>query len=813
MALRRAPLPLILVLLAGPAWAIKDWYDFYEDAKGQMDRGRCKEALANLAQARRLKPKSDLEVRPYGLVFIDYVPYYYEGVCHVKTGNFKAALQAFEAEEKQGAIQKKKGLYSDLMKLRTQAKKAIDDAATAVAQEQARALLQEVQRLRRAGEELHRQGKLEDALDPLLEAQKAAAALDPGIERDVVESIKKIRAEMSERAEAAARAARAARIEKELADGQQLLDAGKGAEAKMKFEGVLQDLDAKNVRAADGKAQAEAQILASTTRQARQAAFERGQALFQAGKYDEARAPLSEAATDPDNAEAARLLSEASRILKGMREQKQLRASTDALLAEAEALLANRQFTRAWAKLGSILEADPGNEKAKEREAYAEHMTGENILARIFPNQTPVLTFASAPGPEMAGPRLALFGVATDDRGLVRLQYRLDGKLVREQELPPDREAGGFPRSQKIEGEFRLEPGPHQVSVTAIDTAEASSVTTFDVTRKLRFYETRAFLPSAAGAALGLVGAGLAVQHARRRRALRRRFNPYIAGAPVMDDNMFFGRRKLLTRILNVLHHNSLMITGERRIGKTTFLYHLKKALEVDEGTEYQFFPIFTDLQGVPEQAFFHAVMSDVVDSLALSPATIGALRFRVDDEAYEGRDFSHDLQRIIEELKGRTPRRVKLALLIDEVDVLNDYSERINQRLRSIFMKTFSEHLVAIMSGVGIKRVWTSEGSPWYNFFDEIELTAFTREEAEALIKEPVEGVFRFEGEAVEAILAGSQLKPYVIQKFCIHAVNRMLEHGRTTVTPADVDAVRDTVQFEGRSAEEPTLAAHASA
>ena len=99
----------------------------------------------------------------------------------------------------------------------------------------------------------------------------------------------------------------------------------------------------------------------------------------------------------------------------------------------------------------------------------------------------------------------------------------------------------------------------------------------------------------------------------------------------------------------------------------------------------------------------------------------------------------------------------MKLALLIDEVDVLNEYSERINQRLRSIFMKTFSEHLVAIMSGVGIKRIWNSEGSPWYNFFDEIELSAFTREEAEALIREPVEGVFRCEPEAVERILAAS--------------------------------------------------------
>jgi hypothetical protein len=258
-----------------------------------------------------------------------------------------------------------------------------------------------------------------------------------------------------------------------------------------------------------------------------------------------------------------------------------------------------------------------------------------------------------------------------------------------------------------------------------------------------------------------------------------------------------------MARMLNVLHHNSLMITGERRIGKTTFLYHLKKVLAADEGSEFQFFPVFTDLQGVPESAFFHAVMSDVVDGLRPSPATLAALRLGREPSGYEGRDFSHDLQRVIEELKTRTAKRVKLALLIDEVDVLNEYSERVNQRLRSIFMKTFSENLVAVMSGVGIRRSWQSEVSPWYNFFDEIEIAALSREEAEALIKTPVSGFFRYENEAVEAILAESERKPYLIQKFCIHAVNRILEQDRTTITAADVAAVRDEVLFEGRPVE----------
>jgi hypothetical protein len=263
---------------------------------------------------------------------------------------------------------------------------------------------------------------------------------------------------------------------------------------------------------------------------------------------------------------------------------------------------------------------------------------------------------------------------------------------------------------------------------------------------------------------------------------------------------MFYGREKLTARMLSTLHRNSLMITGERRIGKTTFLYHLKKALESDDATDYRFFPVFTDLQGVSEDDFFHAVMSDVVDTLKPAAET---LRFKPDFDGYDGRDFGHDLQRVIEELKTRTPKKVKLALLIDEVDVLNQFSERINQRLRSIFMKTFSENLVAIMSGVGIRRTWTSEGSPWYNFFDEIELSAFTREDAESLIRRPVDGIFRYEQAAVEAIIALSEQKPYLIQKFCIYSVNRIIEERRTTVSARDVEAVREQVQFEGREPE----------
>jgi len=797
MSPRRAFRALIVFFVAAvpSARASKEWYDHYREGLAFARRGECQDAIRSFQAAVRQKPGSGLNERTYGMDFVDrYLPYYEQGLCQLRLGDHNVALLMFNIEDKQGAIKKVDPVYRELVKQRLEAQRRQDlETADAEHQRQARAALEEVRRLRREGDERHREGKLDEALTLLVQAQKAAEMLDAGIQQQVLEKIAQIKTEQKKKQE---HAERAQRIETAMAEGRRLLDADQPAEARLRFDEVLA-LDPRHAEALEGRRQADERQLALTTRQEREAAFREGQALFEEGQYEAAQTLLAVAASDPANREAAALLRKAQLTLERMRQQKELRVRIEGALAEGERLLQEQKYPEAMVRLASALEDDPSNLRAQERLREAERMTGEVLFDRIFPNQPPVITFFEVPASEVDGPRLAMMGVAIDDRGLKRIEYRAAGQVVGLILL--GQSTSEYPRTYKVEHVFTLEPGANQISVAAVDTRGKERVEAFTVTRRLRFYETRAFLPSAAGAAAGLLGLAVAWQRFKRRRALRRRFNPYIAGAPVLDDDMFFGRRKLLARILNVLHHNSLMITGERRIGKTTFLYHLKKQLEADEGSDYRFFPVFTDLQGVSESDFFHALMTDVVEALPPAPATQELLRFRSEEgQAYDGRDFSHDLQRVIEALKGSTTRQVKLVLLIDEVDVLNEFSERVNQRLRSIFMKTFAEHLVAVMSGVGIKRIWTSEGSPWYNFFDEIELAGFSREEAEALVREPVEEVFRWEPEAVERILTLSHLKPYLIQKFCIHAVNRMLEEGRTTITADDVQAVRDTVLFE---------------
>jgi tetratricopeptide (TPR) repeat protein len=774
-----------LFLLPGPALAVHEWYDYYLRARNRdIPAQNWDGCVENVREALRLRPRPAINVQTYGLQFVDYLPHFLMGQCLLRQDKYREALDAFDRSEEAGAVTRSPS-RTDFARLRSEARSAEEARIT----RRARA---EVQRLLNEARALGRRRAWEEALALLEQAEVLARGLDADTLQSIThEQERLIEAQRTERDAAA----RTRRIQQRLADGDRLLEEGRSTEAMEAYTEVL-DLAPGNARAQEGRRLAQERILASTTRAARERAFEEGRRLFDGGHYEAALRPLTDAAADPDYAAARELLDRTRQIIEGLRRQRELLAEIEELAARGEDLMGQGLFPEAQVAFEAVLQLDPGHARARERLAEAERRTGEALFARWFPNREPTLALFGGEGPVVEGPTYVLQGVATDDRAIQKIEVRLAGEVV--EEVPASEDAVNPVRILPFVVTLPLEPGVNAVEITAIDAGGLSDTISFPVERRLRFYETRLFLPSAGGLALALVGVGFVAQRVRRRRAMRRRFNPYIAGAPVLDDDMYYGREKLTARMLSTLHRNSLMITGERRIGKTTFLHHLAKVLAADEAGEWRFFPVFVDLQGVPEQAFFHALMSEVVDALVITPQTRETLRLTPESDGYEAREFSHDLQRVIAELKTRTGRRVKLALLIDEVDVLNEYSESVNQRLRGIFMKSFSENLVAVMSGVGIRRRWKSEVSPWYNFFDEIELPPFNREDAEALVREPVAGVFRWKGGAVERILELSRLRPYLIQKYCVHAVNRMLEAHRGTIRLDDVEAARAAVEAE---------------
>ena len=787
--LRSASLALLLIALCLPgttAYAVDEWKDRYLDARDKdLRNNRYEDAIVHLKEAIAERPQSGLQQRSYSLFFFDYFPNYQLGRAYMGLGRRQDAIASFKAEERQGLIQRVAADYANLKKL-------LKEAEDRENQEAVRALRTAYDRLMAEAADLDGRDRVEEALARANEARARAANLDATALARVTALLESLRQKQAAReAEAQARREREA-LQREVSEARRLLGAGQPRDAIVIFDAVLK-ADPGNSDAREGRRDAQERVLATTTRERRQRDFEEGRRLFNAGSLEAAIPLLTEAATDPSMTEAISLLQRAQNLTAQRKRQLELDRRVAEIRREVGRLIEKGSFSEAGTRLNLILGLLPGDPAATKQLADIDERNARVTLDLLIGDRDlPDLTFVTPKQAktETQQDTITVSGVATDDRGLSQITFR-SGSAVRTQNLA----AIGEGRTHSFDESLPLAKGPNRVVVSVKDRRGRQFEVVFEVERRLTLFESPWFYPLVALCAVSLLGSGFGIYTARRRRALRNRFNPYIAGAPVLSNEMFFGRKKLMSRVLNMIHANSLMITGDRRIGKTSFMHHLKMALAEDDGTEFKFFPVAVDLQGVPESTFFHTMMSEIVDALNLSPETLLELRFRSESDDYDDRDFSRDLQRVINDLKKRTAKKVKLALLLDEVDELNEYSERVNQRLRSVFMKTFSENLVAVMSGVGIRRSWKSEGSPWYNFFDEFELSGLSRNEAEELIRTPVQGVFRFEDEAVERILNASDLKPYIIQKFCIHAVNHMIEEGRSTIAVKDVAAVEALV------------------
>ena len=788
--MRRVIASLILAGLAFsglPAMAADEWKQLYLDAKDKDLRNRrYDDAVRLLTRALAAKPTSSLFERDYSLEFFNYFPNYQIGRAYMGLQRRDDAIASFREEIRQGMIQKVAADYEDLNKL-------LKEAEDRQNQETIRALRREFDRLLSDAADLENRDRIDEAISKAQEAMARARNLDPSAQSRVTSVIEGLRLKQTAKDTEARLQREREQLQRELAEAQRLLNAGQHRDALVRFDAILKT-DPGNIQARDGRAEAQNRLLATTTTENRRKDLADGRRLLEAGAVDDAIPLLTEAATDPTLTEAITLLKRAQ-DLSGQRKGRQAgERRIGELRRQVAQLLEKANYTEASLRLNLILGLAPGDAEATRQLADIDERMARNTLEVLLGDRL-------LPGLDFVAPKqrlsetyedtITVSGVATDDRALAEITFTSGLVLTHREDLSKLEEA----RTHTFDESVPLTRGLNRIVVSAKDRKGRTFSAVFEVDRKPTLVEHPYFYPLVALCAVSLVGTGAGVYAARRRRALRNRFNPYIAGAPVLSNAMFFGRKKLLSRVLNMIHANSLMITGDRRIGKTSFMHHLKMALAEDEGTEFKFFPVSVDLQGVPEHTFFHSMMSEIVDALGLSPETLSDLRFRSEIDDYDDRDFSRDLQRVITDLKGRTPKKVKLALLLDEVDELNEYSERVNQRLRSVFMKTFSENLVAVMSGVGIRRSWKSEGSPWYNFFDEFELSGLSRDEAEELIRTPVQGVFRYEDEAVEKILNLSDLKPYSIQKFCIHSVNHMIEEGRSTIAVRDVAAVEALV------------------
>lgn len=269
----------------------------------------------------------------------------------------------------------------------------------------------------------------------------------------------------------------------------------------------------------------------------------------------------------------------------------------------------------------------------------------------------------------------------------------------------------------------------------------------------------------------------------RRRRAIRQRFNPYVAGTPVLEGRSLYGRGPALQRALSRLEDGDLVVTGEHRIGKTSFLHCLRGALASGLASDRLVVPVPVDLECHGGTDLLDALMEETAAALSARigrPLAVpaGALTRCPGD----GRPAAP--VGLLEALCSASGRPVSLVYLIDEIDALADRPARSTVQLVEL-LESAPAHVRFVLAGRRPPREVPS------GRFERIDLTPLAAEAAEALVRKPVEGVFDYELAAVTKILERSQLRPYWVQWLCSRSIEHMHDARRTVVRRTDVDAV----------------------
>ena len=770
---------LVAVVLAAVSPALADqWYEHYARAEKALLDADHETAIAELNLALERRGDSGARVRTYGMRVTDYFPYLKLGIAYFAAGEYEAALRAFDTEEQLGAVQDSRDAFAELGRFRARASEALDTER----EEQRRVVRGLVEQNLTRARELETFGRLDEALA----AVDRALALESD-NTDALALAEALREEMVRREDDVSRRERVSEL---VAEGETLRASGRLAEAAARFRLAL-DLDPEG---AAGSLLAEVQaelagISATEPAPDLTETLNRAEALLDRGELEGALGLAQEVlAVEPGNSRATGL---EDRLLRRIADD-EMTTEVRGNLADAERRLGDGDLEGAIASANLVLARDRGNPDALRviQTAYASlsrRLLGEGPVQNLPPAIRCADLREIAPDGSLVhvveDPDFRLSGVVIDDSGVTLVATKAGGTAV------------AVDHSSQVIGsvtvtEFRVQSilpvGVTVFEVAATDEGGLSSRGEYVVDYRRPLVWSPWFWGSLIALSTLVAVGVLARRSLQRRRLLRRRFNPYIAGPPVLDPELFVGRRDLVDRVLATVPNNSLLLLGERRIGKTSMLHQLSLQLPKLDHPRFCFVPVPIDLQGVAEEAFF-ATVAEAVGEIVCDERMSAA---RASD-GYDSRELVRDLRRVLPTVECVDDRQAKLVLLFDEIDELNGYSHRTNQRLRSLFMRGFADQLVAVAAGVGIARQWDHEGSPWYNFFEELEVGPIDAVAARTLATQPLRGVIAIDDEAVERLLAEANGRPYVLQKLALATVQRVHENGRSRITLDDVEAV----------------------
>lgn len=274
------------------------------------------------------------------------------------------------------------------------------------------------------------------------------------------------------------------------------------------------------------------------------------------------------------------------------------------------------------------------------------------------------------------------------------------------------------------------------------------------------------------------------------------RSNPYSSG--IAEGTRFYGREVECERISGLLHdqaqNRTILIWGQRRIGKTSFVLRLK------EQAQGKYLPVYIDMQGLKESSttqFLYRLMSSISQALKDNNAnltreiTVPALnRLRKNPLA----QFD-TFMALIQGITGQYP----LVVIMDEFQCLSSLREEevsrsaIFSRLRSHSLHERGIQL--ILSGGGLlsqlKNQW--DMAALFNIAYAEKLGCLEQKAAHKLIKDGLSTVGNITPNAIKLLFNFTAGHPFYLQLLCSMLYDQAQEDKTIITSDAASQSIRE--------------------
>jgi len=273
--------------------------------------------------------------------------------------------------------------------------------------------------------------------------------------------------------------------------------------------------------------------------------------------------------------------------------------------------------------------------------------------------------------------------------------------------------------------------------------------------------------------------------------------NPYIAGAPIQGETMFFGRDNIFgtirARLVGQHQDNVVVIFGQRRTGKTSVLYQMGRRLNADRE---RYVAVLVDLQGLKVDGMDNLLWG-LTRTIQRALRRDYQLRMSIPDHAAfqdDARGAFRDvfLPSLCEAIGER-----RLLLMFDETVRLEE-AVSAGRLERDVFdyLRSLMQHErdLSFIFSLGSKlEHMQQEYALLFNVALNLTISFLDEDAARALVTEPVAGLYTFDDSAVEHLLTLTSRHPYFTQLLCHALFTHWEQEGWSRVTSNEVDAVLD--------------------